>query len=160
MIVRSTLTRSRGTCFLPSASRQLPRQNAPDGLIMLCEMQAPQRGLEYSEEQLPGVGLFFKLRMSKHFHPRLKIFLTLLLSLQSQRPPIAQSTQAEEKPADTIHGVVINSVTHEPIGRALVYSPDNRFATMTNSEGRFEFTLAQPEAVATKINLSPPTLRL
>jgi hypothetical protein len=105
-------------------------------------MQAPRRG--YLEEQLPGVGLFFRLRMSHHLHPRLKIYLTLLL-FASAAPAHAQSTQAEEKPADGIRGIVINSVTHEPIGRALVYSPDNRFATMTNSEGRFEFTLAQPE---------------
>src|SRR5579863_708640 len=82
--------------------------------------------------------------MSNHLHPRLKIFLTLLL-FATTTPAHAQSTQAEEKPADSIRGVVINSGTHEPIGRALVYSPDNRFATMTNSEGRFEFALAQPE---------------
>ena len=111
---------------------------------MLCEMQAPQRGLEYSEEQLPGVGSFFTLRMSNHLHPRLKIFLTLLL-FATATPAHAQSTQAEEKPADSIRGIVINSVTHEPIGRALVYSPDNRFATMTNSDGRFEFTLTQSQ---------------
>jgi hypothetical protein len=42
---------------------------------------------------------------------------------------------------DTIRGIVINSVTHEPIARALVFSPDNRFAALTNSEGHFEFTL-------------------
>jgi hypothetical protein len=79
--------------------------------------------------------------MSKHLHRRLplKIFLTLLLSASAS----AQSTQPEEKPADTIRGVVINSVTHEPVGRALVFSPDNRFGTMTNSEGQFEFTLAK-----------------
>jgi len=82
--------------------------------------------------------------MSTHLHPRLKIFLTLLL-FATATPVHAQSTQAEEKPADSVRGIVVNSVTHEPIGRALVYSPDNRFATMTNSEGRFEFTLAQPE---------------
>jgi hypothetical protein len=39
---------------------------------------------------------------------------------------------------------VVNSVTHEPIGRALVYSLDNRFAMLTDGEGHFEFTL--PEA--------------
>jgi hypothetical protein len=82
--------------------------------------------------------------MSNHLHPRIKIFLALLL-FATATPAHAQSTQAEEKPADGIRGIVINSVTHEPIGRALVYSPDNRFATMTNSEGRFEFTLAQSE---------------
>ena len=48
---------------------------------------------------------------------------------------------------DRIRGVVINSVTHEPISRALVLSPDNSFATMTDDRGRFEFTFtpAQPE---------------
>ena len=34
---------------------------------------------EYFEEQLPGVGSFFTLRMSTYVHSRLKIFLTLLL---------------------------------------------------------------------------------
>jgi len=57
-------------------------------------------------------------------------------------PSSAQSTPA----ADTIHGIVINSVTHEPIARALVYSPDNRFATLTNSEGRFEFAFAKADS--------------
>lgn len=42
---------------------------------------------------------------------------------------------------DTIGGIVINSVTREPVARALVESPDERFATLTNSEGRFEFTV-------------------
>ena len=46
----------------------------------------------------------------------------------------------------TIHGIVTNSVTHEPIARALVSSPDNRFAALTNSEGRFEFTLPKADS--------------
>ena len=36
---------------------------------------------------------------------------------------------------------MINSVTRETIARALVSSPGNRLAILTNSEGRFEFTL-------------------
>ena len=48
---------------------------------------------------------------------------------------------------DTIRGIVINSVTQEPIARALVFSPDNRFATLSNSEGRFEFTLPKVDSV-------------
>jgi hypothetical protein len=79
--------------------------------------------------------------MSKHLHPRLLLRLVLLLSTSV----FAQSAQ-EEKPADTIRGIVINSVTKEPVGRALVFSPDNRFATMTDSEGRFEFTLTTNDA--------------
>jgi len=45
----------------------------------------------------------------------------------------------------SVRGVVINSVTHEPIGRALVSSPDHRFATLTDSEGRFEFVVTKPD---------------
>jgi hypothetical protein len=41
--------------------------------------------------------------------------------------------------SDTLQGVVLNSVTHEPVARALVSSPDNRFATMTDGQGHFEF---------------------
>ena len=36
---------------------------------------------------------------------------------------------------------MLNSVTHEPIERALVSSPDSRFATMTDGQGHFEFKL-------------------
>ena len=58
----------------------------------------------------------------------------------------AQSATPTELP-DRIRGVVINSVTHEPISRALVLSPDNSFATMTDDRGRFEFifTPAEPQ---------------
>ncbi len=58
------------------------------------------------------------------------------------------SAQADpsDAPQNTVHGTVVNAVTHEPIGRALVVSPDNRFATMTDAEGHFEFTLPKPAA--------------
>lgn len=51
-----------------------------------------------------------------------------------------QGLLPDEQPA-TIHGTVVNSITHAPISRALVYSPDNRFAMLTDGEGQFEFTL-------------------
>jgi hypothetical protein len=52
-----------------------------------------------------------------------------------------------------IRGVVINSLTHEPISRALVFSPDNSFATMTDDRGRFEFTFtpAEPQQTGTSV---------
>jgi hypothetical protein len=56
--------------------------------------------------------------------------------------------QAPADNSDTIRGMVINSITREPIARSLVYSPDNRFATLTNSEGRFEFTVPKAESAA------------
>jgi hypothetical protein len=52
---------------------------------------------------------------------------------------VAQITSQSGEEAATLHGTVLNSVTHEPVGRALVYSPDNRFATLTDSSGRFAF---------------------
>jgi hypothetical protein len=53
------------------------------------------------------------------------------------------SGQTTSDATETVRGIVINSITREPISRALVTSPDNRFATLTNSEGRFEFTPAK-----------------
>jgi hypothetical protein len=62
-------------------------------------------------------------------------------------PQLAAQNTTHTDPAGHIRGVVINSVTHEPISRALVFSPDNHFATMTDDRGRFEFTFtpAQPQ---------------
>lgn len=54
---------------------------------------------------------------------------------------VAQGLNAEEKDTETISGTVVNSVTHEPIGRALVYSLDNRFAMMCDAGGHFEFKI-------------------
>ena len=65
----------------------------------------------------------------------------LLLSFSSQASAQEALTPAAH---NTIHGVVINSVTREPVSRALVYSPDHRFGTLTDEEGHFEFSLPQP----------------
>jgi hypothetical protein len=46
-----------------------------------------------------------------------------------------------DTPQNTVRGTVINAVTHEPIVRALVSSPGERLAMLTDGEGRFEFTL-------------------
>jgi len=40
---------------------------------------------------------------------------------------------------DSVRGTVINGKTHEPIAKALVYTPDNRYAVLTDDEGHFEF---------------------
>lgn len=68
--------------------------------------------------------------------------ITVMLSTfcLTPQPTQAQSTDAA-RPASTIRGTVIINVTHEPIGRALVASTDNRFATRTDDEGHFEFTI-------------------
>jgi hypothetical protein len=63
--------------------------------------------------------------MSKHRHPRRPIrtfVFTVLLAAwcAGATPAAAQSTQPENKQSDSVHGIVVNSVTREPIGRALV----------------------------------------
>ncbi len=60
-------------------------------------------------------------------------------------PVFAQGNGEVAPSADVLRGTVVNGVTHEAIGRALVYSPDNRFATMTDERGHFEFTFARTE---------------
>jgi hypothetical protein len=72
---------------------------------------------------------------------------TLLLSLAIACLSAALcAAQSMSDNTDILRGIVINSVTHEPIARALVSSPDNRFATLTNSEGHFEFTFPKVNA--------------
>src|SRR6266852_3017498 len=39
----------------------------------------------------------------------------------------------------SVHGTVLNRITHEPISRALVYSTDQQYATLTDDRGHFEF---------------------
>ena len=66
------------------------------------------------------------------------IFAVLLLAT----PLIFREVSAQQlptKPADRITGVVINSVTGEPVARALVVSEGEIFATLTDNSGRFEF---------------------
>src|SRR5260370_17290828 len=77
-----------------------------------------------------------------------------------------KSSPAGIEHTDNLRGTVVNSATHEPISRALVFSPDNRFATMTDNRGHFEFTLprGQGEMAAGSAGssdvLSPETTHL
>jgi hypothetical protein len=56
----------------------------------------------------------------------------------------AQAQQPGDQASGTLSGTVLNSVTHEPIGRALVYSMDERSAAFTDDHGHFELTLPAP----------------
>jgi len=47
--------------------------------------------------------------------------------------------------ASSIHGTVLNRITHEPISRALVYSTDQQYATLTDDRGHFEFKFPPQE---------------
>jgi len=56
--------------------------------------------------------------------------------------PIASSGQGPDPSQEVIehvHGVVVNAIDRQPVGRVLVTSTDQRMATMTDAEGRFGF---------------------
>jgi hypothetical protein len=56
----------------------------------------------------------------------------------------AQNLQPDNQ-SNIIRGIVVNALSNQPIGRALVYSLDNRYAMMTDGDGHFEFTLPKVE---------------
>ena len=87
---------------------------------------------------------------------RIALVVAVLLAGLTTRPAAAQDSPPDS--ADNIHGVVLNSVTHEPISRALVASPDNHFATMTDGQGHFEFVL--PKAESGSLGSNRPTALL
>jgi hypothetical protein len=81
------------------------------------------------------------------------IALALAFS-SSTRPQLAAQSTTHTEPTDRIRGVVINSVTHEPISHALVFSPDNSFAAITDDRGRFEFTFTTAEPQQTEATVT------
>lgn len=80
------------------------------------------------------------------FGPRafsvLSLCTVFLYSCAAIDPLCAQTNGIVQQQSNTIRGKVLNSVTHEPIARALVFSQDNRFATLTDDRGHFEFVFA------------------
>jgi hypothetical protein len=57
----------------------------------------------------------------------------------SAEAQVTHGIAAQGDTSSSVHGRVLNRVTHEPIGRALVFSPDQRYASLTDDLGRFEF---------------------
>src|SRR5579862_8480833 len=88
----------------------------------------------------PAETKFRTTHKDHRFHSRL--VLALICSLLASESVRGQGLEPQNPGTETIRGVVINKITNEPIGRALVFSPDNRFATMTDSQGHFEFTFS------------------
>jgi hypothetical protein len=70
----------------------------------------------------------------------------LVSTLPFPHPAPTQDASSSHALSSSLRGTVINSVTREPIARALVFSPDNRFATFTNDQGHFEFQLPRIES--------------
>jgi hypothetical protein len=89
-------------------------------------------------------GKHFGLDVCLRPETRLRMILSafLVFGLLYPSSSEAQSTEGIGVQADgpsSVHGRVLNRATHEPISRALVFSPDQRYATLTDHLGRFEF---------------------
>lgn len=72
----------------------------------------------------------------------------LALVLLTAGAPASSSQEADSgRTGDSVvtRGTVLNSVTHAPVSRALVHSLDNRFATLTDDQGRFEIKVPRPD---------------
>jgi hypothetical protein len=65
----------------------------------------------------------------------------LLVIMLGAAQTSAQDGASESQQKKTIRGIVVNSVTHEPVARALVSSADRRLAAMTDEQGHFELTV-------------------
>ena len=85
--------------------------------------------------------------------PALCIFGLLVLcgSTSFAQGVLAQGASGPVK----VRGVVLNQITREPISRALVYSQDNLYATLTDDRGRFEFTFPAQQADAAESSPVP-----
>jgi hypothetical protein len=68
----------------------------------------------------------------------------LLLTVPGVQQSSAQTGVSENQQQKTIQGIVVNSVTREPVSRALVSSGDRRLAAMTDEQGHFELTVPEP----------------
>ena len=77
----------------------------------------------------------------------------IYISLLCSQLAFTQDTQNRNSLPGSLRGTVINSVTREPLAHALVASFDNRFATFTDDQGRFEFEVPRIE---TNTNISAP----
>jgi hypothetical protein len=92
----------------------------------------------------------FLSRAGEILSPRTAIASCVLLAAVSAGAPssFAQGIQSDDQAKDQniVRGTVINAVTHEPIGRALVSSPGGEMAMLTDAEGHFEFSILKPES--------------
>ena len=79
-----------------------------------------------------------------HLRPVLVLYVLMTGSL-AMGQVAGQELQSSDS-ASSIKGTVVNSITRAPISRALVFSPDNRFATLTDGEGHFEFALPKEQS--------------
>ncbi len=85
------------------------------------------------------------LRCRPQRSPLFWLPVPILLVFLYLQPAHSQDAQEPNAASNSVRGTVINSVSREPIARALVATADNRFAAFTDDQGRFEFALPRVE---------------
>ncbi len=106
---------------------------------------------------------FLQLRPLLWF--RVIAWIVVLSSLTHAGFANAQSTQGDvgnTADVSSVHGMVLNEITHEPISGAVVYSFDQQYAALTDDLGHFEFKFPprKPEQNAEQNQTSRPEARL
>jgi hypothetical protein len=70
--------------------------------------------------------------------------LAVFLCTSGNQLLFAQAGSSGGEDSYTISGIVVNGVTHAPVGHALVFSQDNRLAMLTDEAGHFAFKVPHP----------------
>jgi hypothetical protein len=86
----------------------------------------------------------------------LAILLSWAISPGFAKAQFTQGNADNAHALSSVHGTVMNRITHEPISRALVFSPDQQYATLTDGRGHFEFKFPPPEPEPTESLASTP----
>src|ERR1700740_1865311 len=71
-----------------------------------------------------------------------------VLCLAAICPALISAQNLADSRDSTISGTVVNSVTQSPIARALVTNADERYPTLTDGAGHFEFSLGKQSAAS------------
>lgn len=90
-----------------------------------------------------GQGAPVSVRFPAILHFFLQMLSILFLCL---RMGFSQQVENNHEAVEVVRGTVVNKLTHDPISRALVHSLDNRFATLTDGEGHFEFKVSKKDS--------------
>jgi len=77
--------------------------------------------------------------------PPVILFVLTFLTAGASTSSSQETNSRKKDDASIVRGTVLNSVTHAPVGRALVHTLDNCFATLTDDEGHFEFKVSRAE---------------
>jgi hypothetical protein len=74
------------------------------------------------------------------------LLVVLLTTGSASLAQISSQSLQQDDQQSIIKGTVVNAVTHAPIARALVQTPGNSYAMLTDGEGHFEFALPKVDS--------------